>query len=89
MKQPHELWRKSAIQSLDDARKEIEAADQPTIIIILTIAEADLLKERPISIYANQTWRWLQRVMAFAAWRISLKDEDEKDKTPAQEAQEG
>jgi len=71
-------WRKLALQSLEDARQEIEAAREPTIIVILTISEADLLKERPLSVYANQTWGWLQKVMAFAAWRFSLKAADER-----------
>jgi hypothetical protein len=70
-------WRANALKSLDDARTEIEAASEPTIIVILTIGEADLMKERPLSVYANQTWGWLQRVMAFAAWRFSLKAKDE------------
>lgn len=68
-------WRKQAIQSLDDARAEIEAAEVPTIIVILTIAEADLIKEMPVSIYANQSTKWLRRMMAFAAWRLALKDD--------------
>lgn len=71
-------WRALALQSLSDAREEIEGAQEPTIVIILTIAEADLLNERPLSVYANQTWGWLQKVMAFAAWRFSLKAADER-----------
>lgn len=70
-------WRRQALKSLDDARAGIEGATEPTIIVILTISEADLIKERPISVYANQTWVWLQRVMAFAAWRFSLMDKSE------------
>jgi hypothetical protein len=77
-----DLWRKNALGALEDARKEVEQAEVPTIVIVLTIAEADLLAERPISVYANQTWGWLQRVMAFAAWRFSLKA---KDEIPGQE----
>lgn len=73
-------WREQALKSLADAREEIEGASEPTIVVILTISEADLLNERPLSVYANQTWGWLQRVMAFAAWRFSLKT---KDETPA------
>lgn len=65
-------WRENALKSLADARREIEEATDPTIIVILTISEADLIGERPLSVYANQTWQWLQRVMAFAAWRFSL-----------------
>lgn len=67
-------WREKALQSLDDARAEIISATEPTIVVVLTIGADDLLKERPLSVYANQDWRWLQRVMAFAAWRFSLRD---------------
>lgn len=66
-------WRDKALRSLRDARDEIEAAQEPTIVIVLTIAQADLFKERPISLYANQTWDWLHKVLCFAAWRTSLK----------------
>lgn len=66
-------WRDKALGALQDAREEIEAAREPTIIIILTVSEADLLKERPISVFANQSWEWLHRVLCFAAWRTSLK----------------
>ena len=72
------VWKANALKSLDDARAEIEAATEPTIIVILTIGEADLLNEKPLSVYANQTWGWLQRVMAFAAWLFSLKAADER-----------
>jgi hypothetical protein len=70
-------WREQALQSLEDARAEIEAATEPTIIVVLTIGSDDLLKERPLSVYANQNWKWLQRVMAFAAWRFSLREDEE------------
>lgn len=70
-------WRENALKSLDDARTEIMEASEPTIVVVLTIGSDDLLKERPLSVYANQNWRWLQRMMAFAAWRFSLKDEPE------------
>jgi hypothetical protein len=71
-------WKGLALQSLNDARDEIEKAQVPTIVVVLTIAEADLLKEMPLSVYANQNWKWLQRVMAFAAWRFSLRDETDE-----------
>jgi hypothetical protein len=73
-------WREQALKSLDDARAEIIEATEPTIIVVLTIGSDDLLKERPVSVYANQNWRWLQRMMAFAAWRFSLKEDED---TPA------
>lgn len=79
-------WRANALKSLDDARADIEAAKEPTIIVILTIGEADLAAERPLSVYANQTWGWLQRVMAFAAWRFSLKTKDELPTSDATKA---
>ncbi len=66
-------WRAKALRSLQDAREEIEGASEPTIIVILTVAEADLFKESPISVCANQTWEWLHRVLCFASWRTSLK----------------
>jgi len=66
-------WRDKALRSLQDAREEIESAQEPTIIIILTVAEADLFKESPISVYANQPWDWLHKVLCFASWRTSLK----------------
>ncbi len=69
-------WRENAIAALDDARAEIMSANEPTIIVVLTIGEADLLRERPLSIYANQTTKWLQRVLAFAAWRLALKADE-------------
>jgi hypothetical protein len=72
-------WRKNALAALDDARKEVERAAEPTIVVILTVGSADLLKEQPISVYANQNWTWLRRVLAFAAWRFSLKDDGDPD----------
>ena len=69
-------WRELALQSLSDARAEIEAATEPTIVVVLTIGSDDLLKERPLSVYANQDWKWLKRVMAFAAWRFSLREDE-------------
>lgn len=70
-------WRDKALQSLDDARAEIVNATEPTIVVVLTIGSDDLLKERPLSVYANQNWRWLQRMMAFAAWRFSLREDED------------
>lgn len=71
-------WRENALKALSDARREIEEASDPTIIVILTISEADLIGERPLSVYANQTWHWLQRVMAFAAWRFALMPKEDR-----------
>lgn len=70
-------WKAETLAAIDDARADIEAAEEPTIIIILAIATADLLQERPVTVYANQSWGWLQRVMAFVAWRMSLRTKDE------------
>lgn len=71
-----EAWRSNALAALADAKTEIEAVTEPTIITVLMIGEADLLKERPLSFYSNQTRKWLQRVLAFAAWRLSIESEE-------------
>lgn len=71
-----ETWRSNALEVIADAKAEIEASTEPTIVAILIIGEADLLKERPLSFYSNQTRKWLQRVLAFAAWRLSLESEE-------------
>ena len=68
-----EEWRKNALGALEDAKAEILGASEPTILVVVTIGNDDLLKEKPLSIYANQKADWLHRVMAFAAWRLSLK----------------
>lgn len=71
-------WKELALAALDDARAELETATEPTIAVVITIGEADLLKEHPLSIYSNQKSDWLQRVLAFAAWRLSLKAKAEE-----------
>jgi hypothetical protein len=65
-------WRTNALLSLEDARAEIANATEPMICVVLTIAEADLFKERPVSIYHNQAREWLHKVLCFVAWRTSL-----------------
>lgn len=68
-------WRTNALKSLADAREEIEAATDPTFVCCLTITEADLFKERPVSIYANLSWDFLPSFLTFVAWRLCLKRE--------------
>lgn len=70
-------WKSHALESLDEARRDIEAATEPTIIVICAIGLVDLANERPLSVYANQSWRWLRQMFSYAAWRFSMKAEDE------------
>jgi len=72
-----EAWRVNALLSLADAKAEIETATEPMVIVICTVHEADLLKERAVSIYHNQTQAWTRRLFAFVAWRTSLWDDGE------------
>lgn len=73
-------WRKEALAALDDARESVEKADGDSHLIILMIESADLLKERPITVFANVSKTWVRRVTAFAAWRFSLWETDETDR---------
>ena len=66
-------WRANGLRALQDARDEMEAASEPTFLVVLTIAEADVLKERPVSVYSNTTWDWLHKFLCFVSWRTSLK----------------
>lgn len=70
-------WKAHALASLEEARRDIEAETEPTIIVICAIGVVDLANERPLSVYANQSWRWLRQMFAYATWRFSMKAEDE------------
>lgn len=79
-------WRENALWSLSEARAEVEAATEPVVVAIAVIGEQDLLKERPVSLYANQSRTWLNRFFSFIAWRTSLWPEAEKAEQSVTEA---
>lgn len=70
-------WKAHAIDALEQARRDIEAATEPTIIIVCAIGQTDLLRERPLAVYANQSWRWMRQMLAYAVWRMSMRAEED------------
>lgn len=82
-------WKANALASLDEARRDLEATTEPTIIVICAIGLVDLANERPLNVYANQSWRWLRQTFAYAAWRFSMKAEDELEALQAKAKAQG
>lgn len=64
-------WRLNAIGALDDARSEIIAATEPTFVVIMVVSEADLLRERPVSFYANLPISALGPMLSYCGARVA------------------
>lgn len=70
-------WKAHALDALDQARQDIATATEPTLIIVCAIGQTDLLRERPLTVYTNQSWRWMRQMLAYAVWRLSIRAEEE------------
>lgn len=70
-------WKAEALKALDEARADIAVATEPQIVVVSFIGLVDLANERPLTVYTNQSWRWLRQMFAYAVWRFSMKAEDE------------
>jgi hypothetical protein len=64
-------WRGNALGALADAGEEIAAATEPTIAIIITVSEADLLGDRPVSFYSNLSMPALGPILTYCGVRIA------------------
>lgn len=68
-----ENWLKNALSALDEAKAEIEAATETTLFVIITVSQADLLRQRPVSFYGNITPETLGPMLAYCAARVNEK----------------
>jgi hypothetical protein len=75
-------WRAGALQSLNEARAELEAATEDSFVMIFVISERDLAAERPVSIFANIKRSAVHRMVSFFAWRTSMWPEAAKADEP-------
>ena len=68
-----EKWRKDALFALDNARDEIMTAQDKTVMTIITVSEADLIGERPVSFYGNIKFNFLGPFLAYCAERLAAR----------------
>lgn len=63
-------WKAESLRALDDAREFIEKADGNPLIAVFVIEEKDLLKDRPISFFANIKVCSLPWLLSYAVYRL-------------------
>ncbi|WP_294931842.1 hypothetical protein [uncultured Paracoccus sp.] len=68
-----EKWRKDALVALDNAREEIMTAQGKTVMTIITVSEADLIGDQPVSFYGNIKFDFLGSFLAYCAERIAAR----------------
>ena len=76
-------WRANGLRALQDAEVEVQNSREPMIVVVLTIPEADLIRDRAVSIYANQTYEWLHRFLSYVTWKTSVPAARIIDSSPA------
>jgi len=69
-----ETWRTDALAVLSEARNEIEAAPEETLIVIMTVSKADLLGDRPVSFHGNIRREALSPMLTYFGARIAAKE---------------
>lgn len=72
---PDTDWRKYALAALEEARAEILGSPDKMVMTIITVTEADLLGDRPVSFFGNITFASLGPFLAYCAERIAAKEE--------------
>lgn len=66
-----EQWRIDAIGALHDTLYEIGVAQEKTVMVIITVSEADLLGEQPVSFYGNIRPGFLGPFIAHCSARLA------------------
>lgn len=75
-----EAWRRDALRAVDDARREIEAATEATFALVITVSEADLLGDMPVTFGSNLNPDFLGPFMGHCAARWTTARATRQDK---------